>query len=112
VIARRKQRRLTDGVESGGKRKARFTTYLRIDTTVFDVWIELKEYKELDYSKGSQTKICKRVIALGTIARKLRQRMSDENRGGSGSIACLVSAIRVKNGFKIGSQTKNLVFEY
>jgi hypothetical protein len=109
--------RKTKGVERKGE-SVQDRTYGNFDTTIFDV---RRDFIQLlnDMKGGSPTpKIPgKRVVALRTIAHESRQRMNDANLtlpetmadleaarlkladiGGAGTIASLVTAIRLKKG--------------
>lgn len=125
--------RLLDGATSSEMKRGKNRTYALIDTTVFDVWRDLKEYEEGGLkrpAKDQDGRESKRILAMRIIARELRQRMRANRtlaeglgdlevarrklrlKGGAGTISCLVNAIRLKNGFKIDSRTKQFVFEY
>lgn len=103
--------------------------YSRVNTTVFDVWDDWKEYREGNLAGHfSNSKL---VLAMKVIARELQQRMNVADRtlleglwdlekarvrlrekGGRSTIACLVSAIMLKHGGNIDKRRKQLVLEY
>lgn len=114
--------RLLDGATSSEMKRGKNRTYALIDTTVFDIWRDLKEYEEGGLkrpAKDQDGRESKRILAMRIIARELRQRMRANRtlaeglgdlevarrklrlKGGAGTISCLVNAIRLKNGFKI-----------
>jgi hypothetical protein len=122
--------KLPDGVENI---KEIDRTYSLINTTVFDVWNDLKAYEEgsFRHSTNLNGASSKRFLAMRAIARELRQRMDDANRSlpealgdleaariklrnnvRAGTISSLVSAIRLKNGEKIDTRRKQLTLEY
>jgi hypothetical protein len=114
-----------------GKIKAKDTTYGKVKTTMFDVWEDLNHYNQLNLKVNRDGRASKRVLAMRAIAQELRQRMSNANRtlpealgdlevarrksrekGGAGTVAALVAAIRLKNGKRVDPRRKTPILEY
>jgi hypothetical protein len=108
----------------------RVMRYSSFETTVFDVWNDLKEYRE-GSSAGHFSKTKRE--RLSAIARELRDRMISASRSlpealwdleiarrklwqkgmrRSGTIAILVASIRLKNGYSWNMKKPPKLLEY